>query len=114
VGRGFLATANAVIDCKKAKIAVGEGINRSIFEVKGIKLGEEEALYWTTLGKRESYKPRPSSDGVGARTPYYAKKEFMDCNLPDGYEITRDSATPSRLSSDRVRIFPDGVTPSAM
>ncbi|GKF20514.1 DNA damage-inducible protein 1-like protein, partial [Tanacetum coccineum] len=24
VGRGFLATANAVIDCKKAKIAVGE------------------------------------------------------------------------------------------
>nr|GEW27488.1 hypothetical protein [Tanacetum cinerariifolium] len=28
VGRGFLATANAVIDCRKAKIAVGEGITR--------------------------------------------------------------------------------------
>nr|GEV08807.1 reverse transcriptase domain-containing protein [Tanacetum cinerariifolium] len=26
VGRGFLATANAVIDCKMAKLAVGEGI----------------------------------------------------------------------------------------
>nr|GEV20885.1 hypothetical protein [Tanacetum cinerariifolium] len=26
VGRGFIATANAVIDCRKAKIAVGEGI----------------------------------------------------------------------------------------
>ncbi|GKE05523.1 MAK10-like protein, partial [Tanacetum coccineum] len=26
VGRGFLATANAVIDCRKAKIAVGECI----------------------------------------------------------------------------------------
>ncbi|GKE76419.1 MAK10-like protein, partial [Tanacetum coccineum] len=26
VGRGFLATANAVIDCRMAKIAVGEGI----------------------------------------------------------------------------------------
>ncbi|GJT39446.1 putative ribonuclease H-like domain-containing protein [Tanacetum coccineum] len=26
VGRGFLATANAVIDCRKSKIAVGEGI----------------------------------------------------------------------------------------
>ncbi|GJS09629.1 zinc finger, CCHC-type containing protein [Tanacetum coccineum] len=26
VGRGFLATANAVIDCRKAKITVGEGI----------------------------------------------------------------------------------------
>ncbi|GJV10613.1 MAK10-like protein [Tanacetum coccineum] len=28
VGRGFLATANAVIDCRMAKIAVGEGITR--------------------------------------------------------------------------------------
>ncbi|GKB70834.1 MAK10-like protein [Tanacetum coccineum] len=91
VGRGFLATANAVIDCRKAKIAVGERITRSIFRVKGIKLGEEEAPYWTTLGKRESYKPRPSSDGVGARTPYYAKKEFMDCHLPGEWEIARDA-----------------------
>ncbi|GJT98592.1 MAK10-like protein [Tanacetum coccineum] len=66
VGRGFLATANAVIDCKMAKIAVGEGITRSVFGVKGVNLGEEEAPYWTTLGKRESYKPRPRSDGIGA------------------------------------------------
>ncbi|GJY57457.1 MAK10-like protein [Tanacetum coccineum] len=29
VGRGFLATTNEVIDCRKAKIAVGEGITRS-------------------------------------------------------------------------------------
>nr|GEV51326.1 hypothetical protein [Tanacetum cinerariifolium] len=28
VERGFLATANAVIDCRKAKIAIGEGITR--------------------------------------------------------------------------------------
>ncbi|GJW56004.1 MAK10-like protein [Tanacetum coccineum] len=52
VGRGFLATANAVIDCRMAKIVVGEGIG-----VKGVDIGEEEAPYWTTLGKRESYKP---------------------------------------------------------
>ncbi|GJY75411.1 MAK10-like protein [Tanacetum coccineum] len=39
VGRGFLATTNAVIDCRKAKIEVGEGITKS-------------------------YKPRPSSDGI--------------------------------------------------
>ncbi|GJW29407.1 MAK10-like protein [Tanacetum coccineum] len=51
VGRGFLATANAVIDCRKAKIAVGEGITRLVFRVKGVDLGEEEAPYWTTLGK---------------------------------------------------------------
>ncbi|GJQ91909.1 MAK10-like protein [Tanacetum coccineum] len=66
VGRGFLVTANAVIYCRKAKISVGEGITRSVFGVKGVDLGEEEAPYWTTIGKRESYKPRPSSDGVGA------------------------------------------------
>ncbi|GJY17154.1 hypothetical protein Tco_0388645 [Tanacetum coccineum] len=55
VGRGFLATANAVIDCRMGKIA-------------------------TTLGKRESYKPRPSSDGVGAF-----------CHLPGEWEIARDA-----------------------
>ncbi|GJZ90824.1 MAK10-like protein, partial [Tanacetum coccineum] len=70
VGRGFLATANAVIDCRMAKIAAGEGITRSVFEVKRADLGEEEAPYWTTLGKKESYKPRPLSDGVGAQIPY--------------------------------------------
>ncbi|GKB33715.1 copia protein [Tanacetum coccineum] len=31
IGRGFLATANAVIDCRMAKIAVGEGITRKDF-----------------------------------------------------------------------------------
>nr|GEW57219.1 putative reverse transcriptase domain-containing protein [Tanacetum cinerariifolium] len=78
VGRGFLTTDNVVIDCKKAKIMVREGITRSEFKVKGNELGEEEGPYWTTLGKGESYRPRPSSYGVGAQTPYYARKEFID------------------------------------
>ncbi|GJR18029.1 MAK10-like protein [Tanacetum coccineum] len=89
VGRGILATANAIIDCRRAKIAVGEGITRSVFGVKGVNLGEEEAPYWTTLGKRESYKPRPSSDGMGAKPPYYARKDFLDCHLPREWEISR-------------------------
>ncbi|GKF12780.1 hypothetical protein Tco_0050706, partial [Tanacetum coccineum] len=59
VGRGFLAIANAVIDCRKAKIVVGEGITRS--------------------------------DGVGAQTPYYARKDFLDCHLPGEWEIARDA-----------------------
>ncbi|GKF89117.1 hypothetical protein Tco_0263080, partial [Tanacetum coccineum] len=90
VGRGFLATANAVIGCRLAKIGVGEGITRSVFEVKGVDLGEEEAPYWITLRKRDSYKPRPLSDGIGARTPYYARKDFLDCHLPEEWEISRD------------------------
>ncbi|GKA20348.1 integrase, catalytic region, zinc finger, CCHC-type containing protein [Tanacetum coccineum] len=80
-----------MIDIKMAKIAVWEGITRSVFEVKGVDLGEEEAPYWTTLGKRDSYKPQPHSDGIGARTPYYARKDFLDCHLPREWEIARDA-----------------------
>ncbi|GKB33424.1 hypothetical protein Tco_0872825 [Tanacetum coccineum] len=67
VGRGFLATANVVIDCRKAKIAVEEVITR------------------------KSYKPRPSSDGVGAQTPYYVRKEFMNCHFLGEWKIARDA-----------------------
>ncbi|GKE67062.1 retrotransposon protein, putative, ty3-gypsy subclass, partial [Tanacetum coccineum] len=61
-----------------------------VFGVKGVDLGEEEAPYWTILGKRESYKPRPLLDGIGTRTPYYARKGFLDCHLPREWEIARD------------------------
>ncbi|GKB69958.1 hypothetical protein Tco_0931370 [Tanacetum coccineum] len=40
VRRGFLETVNAVIDRRKTKIAVGEGVTKSIFRVKEIDLGE--------------------------------------------------------------------------
>ncbi|GJT85027.1 hypothetical protein Tco_1066744 [Tanacetum coccineum] len=65
VGRGLLATANAVIDCRKAKIAVGEGVTRSIFRVKEI--------------------------GLGARPPYYLEKDFMKDHLPGELEIASDA-----------------------
>ncbi|GJV80515.1 hypothetical protein Tco_1516385 [Tanacetum coccineum] len=29
--------------------------------------------------------------GVGARTPYYARKDFLDCHLPGEWEISRDA-----------------------
>ncbi|GJU24922.1 MAK10-like protein [Tanacetum coccineum] len=54
VGKGFLATANAVIDCRMTKIT-------------------------------------PSSDGIGAKPPYYARKDFLDCHLPGEWEISRDA-----------------------
>ncbi|GJR88872.1 putative ribonuclease H-like domain-containing protein [Tanacetum coccineum] len=91
VGRRFLATANAVIDYKKAKIAVGEGITRSIFRVKEIDLGVEDVPCWTTLGERKSYEPQHSIDGIGARPPYYAKKDFMNHHLLEEWEISRDA-----------------------
>ncbi|GJR56869.1 hypothetical protein Tco_1499031 [Tanacetum coccineum] len=48
-----------------AKIAVGEGITRSVFSVKGVDLG--------------------------AQPPYYARKDFLDCHLPEEWEISRDA-----------------------
>ncbi|GJW36039.1 MAK10-like protein [Tanacetum coccineum] len=59
VGRGFLAIVSTVIDCRKAEIAVGEGVT--------------------------------SMDGIGARSPYYAKKDFIDYHLPGEWEIARDA-----------------------
>ncbi|GKA18030.1 hypothetical protein Tco_0697867 [Tanacetum coccineum] len=54
-------------------------------------LGVEDVPYWTTLGKCEPYEPRPSTDGIGALPPYYAKKDFMNYHLPEEWEIARDT-----------------------
>nr|GEU35635.1 MAK10-like protein [Tanacetum cinerariifolium] len=51
---------------------------------------DEEVIYWTTLGKGESYKPQPSMDGIGTRTSYYARKDFMDYHLSREWKIARD------------------------
>ncbi|GJT09376.1 MAK10-like protein [Tanacetum coccineum] len=88
---GFLATANAVIDYKKAKIAVGKGLTRSIFGVKELDFGDDNEPYWTTIGKRESYKLRTSKDGIGAQPPYYAKRDFLNNHLPGEWGISRDA-----------------------
>ncbi|GJZ73944.1 MAK10-like protein [Tanacetum coccineum] len=94
VGRGILATANAVIDCKKAKIAVGERLTRLIFGVKELDFGDDNEPYWTTIGKRESYKPRTSKDGIGVQPPppkegdgvWHIRIELID---PDGEKFNR-------------------------
>ncbi|GJY77898.1 MAK10-like protein [Tanacetum coccineum] len=44
VRRGFLATTNAIIDCRMAKIEMGKGVTRSIFRVKGVDLDEKDFL----------------------------------------------------------------------
>nr|GEY32924.1 hypothetical protein [Tanacetum cinerariifolium] len=64
----FLATAKAVIDCRMAKIVVGEGITRLIFSVKRINL-----------------------DGICVKPPYYARKDLIDCHLHGEWEISRDA-----------------------
>ncbi|GJY41566.1 hypothetical protein Tco_0428836 [Tanacetum coccineum] len=91
VGRGFLEMASAIIDCKKAKITVGEGVTRSIFRVKEIGLSHVDTPYWTTLAKRKSYESLPSTNYIGARPPYYLEKDFINNHLPGELEIARDA-----------------------
>ncbi|GJW97797.1 hypothetical protein Tco_0179605 [Tanacetum coccineum] len=55
--------------------------------IKRVDVVQEEHPIDQARGKRESYKPRPSSDGIGARNPYYARKDFLDCHLPEEWEI---------------------------
>ncbi|GJS75131.1 MAK10-like protein [Tanacetum coccineum] len=90
VERG-LATTSAVIDSNKAKIAVGEGVARSIFGIKEIGLGHVDTPYWTTLAKRKSYEVRPSTNYIGSRRPYYLEKDFMNNHLLGELEIARDA-----------------------
>nr|GEX29598.1 MAK10-like protein [Tanacetum cinerariifolium] len=90
VGRGFLATSGVMIDCRKAKIVVGEGVTRSVFRVKEFDIGGKETPYWTTFGKRESYGPRLSTDDIGSQPTFYARKDFLDHQLPREWEIARD------------------------
>nr|GEX61342.1 MAK10-like protein [Tanacetum cinerariifolium] len=85
IGKGFLATANAIIDYKKAKIAVGEGVTRSIFGVKEIDLGEEEGNMWESEELIENRidwnKPPKGGDG-----PWHAKIRLID---RDGKEFNK-------------------------
>ncbi|GJY39304.1 hypothetical protein Tco_0425668 [Tanacetum coccineum] len=90
---------NAILDKYVESLELGERITMSIFGVKEIDLGVEDVPYWTTLGKRESYEPRPSTDGIGVRPPYYAKKDFLTYHLPgNGKLLGMPNSTLLRMS----------------
>ncbi|GKB54773.1 MAK10-like protein [Tanacetum coccineum] len=91
VGRQFLVTASAVIDCKKVKIAVGEGVTRLIFGVKKIGVGHVNTPYWTTFAKQNSYESRPSTNFIGARPIYYLEKDILNDHLLGELEIAKDA-----------------------
>ncbi|GJV04172.1 MAK10-like protein [Tanacetum coccineum] len=46
--------------------------------------------FLSTANAQESYTLRPSTNGIGVRPPYYAKKDFTDYHLPGEWEIARD------------------------
>ncbi|GJV36739.1 hypothetical protein Tco_0905936 [Tanacetum coccineum] len=106
---GFLATANAIKDCKMAKIAMGEGITRSVFRVKGVDLVLRDVEFlgaipinlksnmWESedLIKNPISWNKPHRNGDGA---WHAKIRLID---PDREELTKtlqSIPTTSKLS----------------
>ncbi|GKE76767.1 MAK10-like protein [Tanacetum coccineum] len=119
VGRGFLATTNAVIDCRKAKIVVGEGITRECEiardgEINPFKdvlvfrrmvefLGAIPINLKRNMWEYEDLKKspinwdKPPKNGDGT---WYAKIRLID---PDGEEFTKtlQSVPTSRKLSEK-------------
>ncbi|GKB77334.1 hypothetical protein Tco_0944229 [Tanacetum coccineum] len=101
VERGFLATANAVIDCRMAKIATGEGITRKDFldcHLPGeweISRDAELNPFKDTLVFRTMDKPPKNRDGA-----WHAKIRLID---PDREEFTKtlQSIPTTRKLSER-------------
>nr|GEX22682.1 hypothetical protein [Tanacetum cinerariifolium] len=87
----IFSTAIAVIDCKKSKIAVGEGITRSIFGVRYVGHGQQDVPYWTTIARWKSYNLRPNTNNIGAQPPYCLEKDFKDKHVLREWEIARDA-----------------------
>ncbi|GJW78449.1 MAK10-like protein [Tanacetum coccineum] len=83
-GRGFLATTNAELD-----------------------FGEDNVPYWTTIGKRESYKPQTSKDGIGRKAYLVEGKQIPSLGVFDEVLETpsENAQTTSGLKSDAVWKF---------
>ncbi|GJV43501.1 MAK10-like protein [Tanacetum coccineum] len=91
VGRGFLATANVVIDCRKAKIAIEEGITREWEIARDAEINPfKDVLVFRRMDK-------PPKNGDEA---WYAKIRLIDS---DGEEFTKtfQSIPTSRKLSEK-------------
>ncbi|GJY46004.1 DNA-directed DNA polymerase [Tanacetum coccineum] len=99
VGRGFLATANAVLDCRMAKIAVGEGITWRMVEFLGAIPINLKSNMWESddLIKKPIDWDKPPKNGDGA---WHPKIRLID---PDGEEFTKtlQSIPTTRKLSER-------------
>jgi len=93
VGRGFLATASAIIDCKMSKIVVGEGSARSIYHVKKHSYYNEgeKIPYEIMLDRKPSrYGPWTNRDFVGPRRPFYLEETFVSNSTLNQQQLARD------------------------
>nr|GEU95538.1 transposon Ty3-I Gag-Pol polyprotein isoform X1 [Tanacetum cinerariifolium] len=94
VARGFLATANVVIDCKKAKITIGEWITRGYTHNLKRNMWEFEDLIRSPINWD---KPPKNRDGA-----WHAKIRPID---PNGEEFTKTlQSVPTSRNSLKGRI----------
>nr|GEZ31077.1 hypothetical protein [Tanacetum cinerariifolium] len=99
VGRGLLAIANAVIDCRMAKITIGEGITRKDF-LDCYLLGEWEIArdaelnpFKDTLVLRRMEKPPKNEDGT-----WHAKIRLINPDIEEFTKTLQSIPTTRKLS----------------
>nr|GEY59312.1 hypothetical protein [Tanacetum cinerariifolium] len=83
IGKLKLLNDFYILDMKKypeTPLLVGRGFlatTNVIIDCRMAKIAIEEGI--------------TSTDGTGAKPPYYARKDFIDCHLPREWEISRDA-----------------------
>ncbi|GKA12210.1 hypothetical protein Tco_0691756 [Tanacetum coccineum] len=84
IGRGFLSIANAVIDGRMAKIAVGDGITRMVESLGATPINLKSNMWESEdLIKNLINRDKPPKNGDGA---WHAKIRLIDL---DGEEFTK-------------------------
>ncbi|GJR06938.1 putative reverse transcriptase domain-containing protein [Tanacetum coccineum] len=75
VGRGFLATANAVIDCRMAKIEVREGITRLYLMRRSLEVLRK--FHWMILGGRFNQLSHVLLVNIGDNVQFKCRKAYL-------------------------------------
>ncbi|GJQ95617.1 MAK10-like protein [Tanacetum coccineum] len=84
---------------KNVEVHIGRLKLLEDFYVIEIDPGDEEIPYWTTLGKRESYTPQPSIDGIGAEPLIMLRRTSLITNFPaNGNSLEMPSSIALRTS----------------
>ncbi|GJU93288.1 MAK10-like protein [Tanacetum coccineum] len=94
-GRELQAAAQTMIDCREAKIMIGERSTKSTYAAIKQECGNEEESDWTTIVRCLFYTPQRNDSTIGPKKPCYLEDEFVYmCQPGKSYMIRDDELNP--------------------